>query len=290
MTPNLIDNKADFDEFLASFRPKGFVSLDTEFLRRDTYFAKLALIQIEYNSTIYIFDALKLDLKSLWDKIIDSNVTIIIHSGRQDLEIIKRLYGRLPKNLFDTQIAAKYCGFRSATSYGELCSEICNIDLDKSHQSGDWTKRPLTESKMKYAGTDVEHLNNIYQYLIKIIEKKSLHDLVETGIIRELLDESLYENNLEEAWKKVKFQNKKKYFIKRMKVLAAFREEAAIELDIPRKFFLTDAQLIQICNFLPQDTKSLRRIRYLKKWILLPAYKEKLFNICQELEEKKELV
>lgn len=289
MKPKLIDNQKDLDKFLESFIPPNTLSLDTEFLRRNTYFAKLALIQIEYNSKIYIFDAISLNLQKVWDKIINSNTKIIIHSARQDLELLKHLYGRLPKNLFDTQIAAKYCGFRSYVSYVELCEKICNIKLDKTHQSGDWIKRPLSESKLKYAASDVEYLKNIYNHLQQVINQKSLNDIVETAIMKELLDDSLYENDFAQSWKKIRFQNKKRYFIKRMKLLAAFREESSMKLNIPRRFFLTDSQLIQICNILPKNTKSLKRIKYLRKWILIPEYKEKLFSICEKLEQKKEL-
>lgn len=289
MKPKLIDSQKELDNFIRSFDPKNIIALDTEFVRRNTYYAKLSLIQIAIQGNIYIFDAQMLNLKSLWDIMIDSGMKIIIHSGRQDLEIFNRLYGKLPKNLIDTQIAAKYCGFRSAISYGELCEKICNVHIDKTHQSGDWIKRPLTESKISYAAIDVEYLEKVYLHLQNILDKKSQNDTVKADIQAELLDPSIYSNNFELAWKKVKFQNRRKSFIKKMMILASFREESASILDIPRRFFATDGQLSQICSILPQDDKSLKQIRHLRKWILIPEYKEKLFKICREIADQKEV-
>lgn len=290
MKPKLIDTETELDNFVTSFQPKDIISLDTEFVRRDTYYAKLSLMQLGLDSGIFIFDALKLDLQILWDNIINSGAKIIIHSGRQDLEIFYRLFGSLPSNIIDTQIAAKYCGFRASASYGELCKEICNVEIDKTHQSGDWLERDLPESKIEYAAIDVTHLKEIYLYLQNIIDKQSLHDIVDTSVKSELLDESLYKNDFALAWKKVKFPNKRKHFVNKMVQIAAFREESASILDIPKRFFATDGQLIQLCYILPQDDKSLRRIKGLRKWILRPEYKQKLYDLCKEIADERELV
>lgn len=287
--PRLIDSQKALDDFLKDFKPKDIVAIDTEFVRRNTYYAKLSLIQLASQGSVYIFDAQCLNLRDLWDIIIDSGAKVVIHSGRQDLEILTRLYGRLPSNLIDTQIAAKYCGFRSAVSYGELCEKICNVQIDKTHQSGDWTSRPLSSSKISYAALDVEYLEKIYLYLQEILDAKSHNDSVKSDIEKELLDPSLYKNNFDLAWKKVKFQNKRKSFIKKMMIIASFREESASILDIPRRFFATDGQLSQICAILPQDMNSLRQIKHLRKWILKPEYREKLFELCRDMEDQKEI-
>lgn len=289
MKPKLIDTETELDNFITSFKPQDIISLDTEFVRRNTYYARLSLVQIAIDSGIFIFDALKLNLEIIWDRVLNSSAKIIIHSGRQDLEIFYRLFGMLPRNLVDTQIAAKYCGFRSSVSYGELCKKICGVDIDKTHQSSDWLERELPESKIEYAAIDVVHLKSIYFHLLEIIEKKSLHDVVDTAVRTELLNNSLYQDKFDLAWKKVKFPNKRRSFIKKMTLIAAFREKSAASLDIPRRFFATDSQLVQICYILPQDYKSFRRVRGLRKWALIPEYREKLFALCKEIADEKEL-
>ena len=179
------------------------IAFDTEFLRRDTYYAKLALLQIAIKDDIYLVDTLLVDVKDLWIKIAQAKAIKIIHSGRQDLEIMHHMFGILPNNIFDTQIAAGFCGLRAETSYAELCSTICNIeDMDKKLQSCNWTKRPLTPQMIDYAAIDVKYLNQIYNHLQRIINEQNRDETFFEKTHELLLDINLYTKVVQNAWKK----------------------------------------------------------------------------------------
>lgn len=281
MKPILINNQNALAQLLESIPSAKTISLDTEFLRRDTYYAKLALLQIAIKDEIYIVDTTIVDIKDLWVLIANSKARKIIHSGRQDLEIMYHFFGILPNNIFDTQIAAGFCGFRAETSYSELCNAICNVeDMDKNLQNCNWLKRPLTPQMIDYAGIDVKYLDQIYIHLQRIITEQNNDDLFAEKTDDLLLSTHLYTKVVQNSWKKIKYYKRDEKFINRLKIISIFREQAAQELDIPRRYFLTDDQVISICNNPPIDEEKLRLIKDLSLYILKDEYKSKLLEIC----------
>lgn len=288
MNPIIINTQALCDGIIGSINNTHYISLDTEFFRRDTYYAKLALLQIAIDEEIYIVDATLVDIKSLWNAIATSNALKIIHSGRQDLEIMFHLFGALPNNIFDTQIAAKFCSFRADSSYAELCQIICNVeDLNKKLQNCNWLKRPLTPAMIEYAAIDVKHLLPIYNSLNPMLIKQNLEDKFKEKTHDLLLDPEIYSNTLENAWKKIKYYKNNLRFISRLKVICAFREHAAQAFDIPRRFFLTDEQIMTMCNELPQDENMLLKISNLSSYLLQEKYKNKLIELSLTLLERE---
>lgn len=284
MNPILINNQNDLTSLLDAIQIAKTISLDTEFLRRDTYYAKLALLQIAIKDDIYIVDATLVNVKNLWEAIAHSKAVKIIHSGRQDLEIMHNLFGLLPNNIFDTQIAAGFCGFRAETSYSELCNVICNIDdLDKNLQNCNWLKRPLTVHMINYAAIDVKYLDQIYNHLQRIITEQNQSDTFAEKTDDLLLNADLYTKVVQNAWKKIKYYKRDEKFLVRLKEIAIFREEAAQALNIPRRFFLTDDHVIMICNNPPVDEETLHKIRDLSKDFMQGEYKQKLLELCNNI-------
>ncbi|UNM06230.1 MAG: ribonuclease D [Holosporaceae bacterium] len=158
------------------------LSVDTEFVRKTTYWPKLCLIQLCFSGQTYIIDALsKIDLTPLKPCFDDKTIRKIFHSGRQDVEIFYRLWGVMPKNIADTQILGMVTGFGESVSYEKLCDATLRKKLDKSQQHTDWGKRPLSQRQLDYAATDVVDLEKIYEKLVKgqgkklIILKKSFN-------------------------------------------------------------------------------------------------------------------
>ena len=284
MNPTLINNQNALLSLLEAIQEAKTISLDTEFLRRDTYYAKLALLQIAIKDDIYIVDTTLVDVKNLWEAIARSKAVKIIHSGRQDLEIMHHLFGILPNNIFDTQIAAGFCGFRAETSYSELCNAICNIDdMDKNLQNCNWMKRPLTVHMINYAAIDVKYLDQIYNHLQRIITEQNNNDTFIEKTDDLLLNTNLYTKVVQNSWKKIKYYKRDEKFLARLKRISIFREEAAQALDIPRRFFLTDDHVIMICNNPPVDEETLHKIRDLSRYFMQGEYKQKLLELCNTM-------
>lgn len=288
MNPIVISSQNKLRDLESVILQSDRIAFDTEFLRRDTYYAKLSLLQLAIGSEIYIIDATLVDIKTIWNSIAASKAVKIIHSGRQDLEIMYHLFGTLPNHIFDTQIAARFCSFRADSSYSELCKIICGVeDLDKNLQSSNWLKRPLTPRMIDYAGIDVKYLSQIYTALHRIIKEHNLVENFNEKTFELLTNPDLYNKIVENAWRKIKYYKNSEQFLARLKVICAFREHAAQTLDIPRRYFLTDDQVISICNNLTLDETMLQKLGELSSYMLQEKYKNKLIELSNILARRE---
>lgn len=252
-----------------------YICVDTEFLRERTFFPQLCLIQLgvesselseKKNSTLnsklltFAVDPLaKLDLKPLLN-ILTGNKLLIFHSGKQDLEIIFNLTGKLPKNVFDTQIAAMVCGFGEQVSYQELVREFCKAEIDKSQRYTDWSKRPLSQKQIDYALADVEYLPEIYHRLSEKINTEERKIWLEEED-KWLVDPEHYEDKPEDAWERLKHRDKKNSHLGVLQQIAKWRDDKARENDKPRRWVMKDESLIEIALRKPQNADDLKNIR-----------------------------
>ena len=106
-----------------------------------------------------------LDLTPFFDILQNEKIIKVFHAGRQDIEIFYNLSGKIPQNIFDTQIAAMVCGYNENIGYGNLVHAITKVELDKSCRLTDWSIRPLDESQLQYALCDVTYLVDCYKQL-----------------------------------------------------------------------------------------------------------------------------
>ena len=155
----LISNQSEFNKICEVLSNERILYMDTEFHRRKTYYAILSIIQISTPNQKIIIDALNdINLSALKTILLDPLILKVFHSPDQDFEIFLKLFGTLPKNVFDTQIAANVCGMEEGMGYSKLCKAMLNIDIDKTLQKADWLERPLSQDLMEYAIRDTEFL------------------------------------------------------------------------------------------------------------------------------------
>ena len=279
----LINNQEELNELCDKVSEEEWMGMDTEFMRRTTYFARLCIVQIITPGHQIVIDTLtNLDLTPLRDILINERILKIVHSPREDFDIFYHLFKIIPKNVFDTQTAAQVCGIGDFISYGDLCYKVLGVDIDKKHQTSDWLKRPLSQNMLDYAIKDVWHLKELYEFLSKELVKKDLLPKYQQKM-NMLLAEGCYTVNLNNIWKKVKFTNHSALFINNMQILAAFREESAIRLNVPRRHFASDEDLIKICNNIPQNERLLSRLKLTSKYLRKSPYKDRLLELCAGL-------
>ena len=169
----IVENNDQLAAFLAELAGAPYVTLDTEFLRDQTYYPKLCLIQMAAPPNANgpgaegIIDPLApgLDLTPFYDLIKRPEIVKVLHAARQDIEIFFLQGGVLPHPLFDTQVAAMVCGFGDAASYETLARRLAQVEIDKSARFTDWSRRPLSKRQLEYALADVTHLRTIYEKL-----------------------------------------------------------------------------------------------------------------------------
>ena len=137
------------------------LAIDTEFHRERTYFPKVALIQVGWSSGVALVDPLNVDVSPL-RSVLESEVLIVMHAAGQDLEVMDRICGMMPRRLFDTQLAAGFLGM-SSPSLSSLHERELGLRLPKSDRLTDWLVRPLSTSQQNYAASDVAHLLEIHE-------------------------------------------------------------------------------------------------------------------------------
>jgi len=263
-----ITTTEDLAEYCTQAAKFPYVTVDTEFLRERTYYAKLCLVQLampgDDDSNAVLVDPLAkgLSLAPLYDLFRDENVVKVFHAARQDLEIFFVEEGVIPSPLFDTQVAAMVCGFGDQVGYETLVRKIAREAVDKSSRFTDWSRRPLSDAQKTYALADVTHLRVVYEYLAKELEKSKRTKWVteELGVLTE---PSTYIVEPANAWKRVKTRTNSGKFMAAVVALAAFRETYAQSRNVPRNRVFKDDALVELASTKPKDMNDLNRSRLL---------------------------
>lgn len=267
----LITDSALLAEFCARLAKSNFVAVDTEFMRENTYYPELCLIQLADENEAAAIDPMApgLDMAPMLELICNNeDVLKVFHAGGQDIEIFYNLTGKTPHPMFDTQIAAMALGQGEQIGYSNLVDLWLGIHLDKGARFTDWSRRPLDKRQIDYAIGDVTHLSVIFP---KMLEK-----LVKTGRgvwlddeMERIANAANYHNDPETAWKRVKVQSRKADVLGRMKALGAWREREAQRKNIPRGRIMKDETLADIASHPPKVQADLMKVRGLS-----PAWKD----------------
>ena len=262
----LISNTSELGGACEELARHPYVTVDTEFLREQTFWSKLCLIQMAGPESEYLIDPMApgLDLSPFYRLMTDTSVEKVFHSGRQDVEIVYTQAGVIPQPMFDTQVAAMVCGFGDSISYVNLVKRVTGADLDKSSRFTDWSRRPLSEQQLIYALGDVTHLRDVYHYLKAELKKSGRLEWLDEEMA-ELTTAETYIQKPDEAWQRLKVRVKSRRSFAVLMELAAWRERLAQAQDVPRARILRDEALYDIANQAPTDTSKLGELRTLSE-------------------------
>lgn len=247
------------DTISSSLTGHDHLGIDTEFMREKTYFAQLCLLQIATADEIYCVDPLTDNgQREFWRELLARDW--VVHSARQDLEVVSQTAGSMPASVFDTQVAAGLLGYPAQMGYAGLVKDLFDVDMDKSHTRADWTKRPLREEYLQYAAEDVEYLLPAYERLGERLDRAGRLDWARQDS-RLLLDPKLYDISANQAIDRLKgarnFRGQRRAAATR---LAAWRESEAISRNRPRQWIMRDNVLLEIAYKLPASEDQLVRI------------------------------
>ncbi len=240
-----------------------FVAVDTEFMRENTYWPELCLVQIADTKEAAAIDPLApgLDLQPLWNLLTDNeDVLKVFHAGGQDVEIIFNFTGRTPHPIFDTQIAAMAISQSEQIGYSNLVESWLGLTIDKGARFTDWSRRPLTERQIEYAIGDVTHLAKIFPRMLKRLIKTDRGQWLDQEM-EKLADPENYRNDPTVAWKRIKAAGRNAGVLGRLKALAAWREQEARGKNIPRGRIARDETLADIASHPPKSQADLAKVR-----------------------------
>ena len=240
-----------------------WLTLDTEFIRENTYFPKLCLIQIATENVLACIDPLSIqDLHPLFSWLAEPKRVKVLHSAWQDLELLYHASGGLlPTPIFDTQVAAAIVGMGDQIGYGRLVEICIGVDLEKSQARTDWAQRPLTPEQLEYAIDDVRYLRDVYLFLQHEIKQLGREQWL-TKALQRLMDSQTYAIDVQTCWQRVRnLQILKPAQLAVLRELAKWREQAAVQQNIPRRWLVNDELLLELARKQPQSLEAIKVLR-----------------------------
>lgn len=257
------------DEALAkkldSVKASTAVMVDTEFMRRDTFYPQIALLQLCFvgdstpEDTAWLIDPLEItDTAPLVALLTDPGIQKVLHSASEDLEVFQRWLGVVPTPLFDTQRAAALLGRGFGLGYRALVQSICDVDLPKGETRSNWLKRPLTQAQCDYAGLDVTWLLPVWRELHQAcVNDNKLEWVLADGAdaAQELGSaQTDYYKRVKTAWKL------NREALGRLQAICEWREIEARDRDRPRSWIIDDKACLRLAIEAPEDVASLKAI------------------------------
>ncbi len=267
----LITTTEALTELCERLAKSDFVAVDTEFMRENTYWPELCLVQIANTEEAAAIDPMApgIDLAPLLDLMCNNeDVLKVFHAGSQDVEIIVNLTGKTPHPIFDTQIAMMAISQSEQIGYANLVETWVGITIDKGARFTDWSRRPLSDRQIEYAIGDVTHLAGIFPKILKKLIKTG-RGLWLDAEMEKLADPANYLTDPQVAWKRIRQPGRNPQVLGRMKALAAWREAEAQHKNIPRGRIMRDETLADIASHPPKVQGDLAKVRGLS-----PAWKD----------------
>lgn len=259
-TQHVRDDRA-LERLAARLRGVDRVAVDTEFLRERTYYPKLCLVQVGTPEVLAVVDPLTVrDMTPLWN-VLTGDVELLLHAATQDLEIIQRAAGALPRRVFDTQVAAAFLGWGGSVGLGRLVQRCTGTSLKHSEAYTDWARRPLRPRQIEYALDDVRFLHDCHGRLVAELQERGRLQWV-----REELELRLgrieHTPDPSRRWRRVSGARKLRgRRLAALRELATWREREAIRRDVPRKRVVPDRALVEMARRSPGTLADLERIR-----------------------------
>ncbi|MGB3807171.1 MAG: ribonuclease D [Erythrobacter sp.] len=260
---DLITTTEALTELCERLAKSEFVAVDTEFMRENTYWPELCLVQIANTEEAAAIDPLAkgIDLTPLLELMTDNEEVLkVFHAGGQDVEIIVNLTGKTPQPVFDTQIAMMAISQSEQIGYANLVDSWLNITVDKGARFTDWSRRPLTDRQIEYAIGDVTHLSKIFPKILKKLIKTGRGVWLDAEM-EKLADASNYIVDPGSAWKRIRSSGRNPQVLGRLKALAAWREKEAQHKDIPRGRIMRDETLADVASHPPKRQADLAKVR-----------------------------
>ncbi|MBN2646950.1 MAG: ribonuclease D [Thiotrichales bacterium] len=271
-----ITDHAALRQTCAQLENESWLAVDTEFVRVDTYYPELSLVQIATaNRDFYLIDPLALlaekehnpgitqPLMPLMTLLQNPNVLKVFHSARQDVEVLFQLQHQMPAALFDTQIAAIFLRHGDLAGFARVIEAELGISLDKSQTRTNWHARPLSAEQIAYAIDDVDYLVRLYQHLTAQLSEAQKQAVLQDSA--KLLQPELYQTQPDQAWLKIKgLKRLKPKQLAMVQSLAAWREQHAIEHNQPKKWTLSDDALLEIVKRPPRTVAALYKVPGIK--------------------------
>lgn len=260
-----VTQQKQLEEICARLREAGSFAFDTEFVQERRYYVQLGVVQVATADFDAVVDPLEVeDLTPLYDLLVDPEIEIIVHAGRQDLEIVFDRAGRAPANIFDTQIAASFVGHGYQISLANLVRKITGHKMAKGHTLSDWMKRPLTDEQIEYSLEDVRYLPEVRANLGRKLEKLGRTSWVAEEFAQLGNPDRLRRAGPDELFLRMKLRGLSPQSLGVLREMVRWREDEAQTRDMPRLSIMRNEVLIELARRPPKNRGDLGNCRLLR--------------------------
>ena len=260
------------------------VALDTEFIKRNTYYPILALVQVNTGKGVYLVDAPRLDLTEFWQALCEVP-SMVWYACGEDLGIFYLLANNPPlTNVFDVQIGVAYLTGKPQVGYSQAVNEILGVALDKGESQSNWLARPLTPEQELYAINDVRYLLILHQAVVQALNARQILDYANedsTLYAKELYntqhldDDKLYLDHITPTYTRQQLAV--------LQALTMWRESLARAVNEPRSFIIGKQALREITESLPTNMKDLARTTLNRS--VLRRYGSEIIRVIKEAKD-----
>ncbi len=259
-----IDNQTDFERELVPLKGQPWIGFDTEFVGEKTFVPVLCLLQVVHENGILLIDTLSVKNLGAFLRILEDPETLkITHAGDNDYRILYILFGTVPVNLFDTQIAAGFVGYNYPAGFGKIVERELGVSLSKSHTVADWEARPIDDKALNYAIEDVKYLPDLYKKLTAKMERRGRAKWAKEESMKWENGDFFSADPYKEAISSdfiYQLDRKEQVFLLR---IYAWRRQRATELNIPKEQVLQSRYVSAILRALKDGSGAVRANRTL---------------------------
>jgi len=259
--PNLLESPAQLEAAEHTWSQSEVLGIDTEFVRERTYRADLGLVQVSDGRTAWLWDPLSYKSHAAITRLLENpRIMKVLHSGSEDLEVLRHALGAVPEPLVDTQIACAMLGQPLQLAFQGAAKWLFGLEIDKDHTRSNWLKRPLSPGQLHYAAMDVVLLPLMFEELRTRLQAAGRWSWLEEDVAR-MQRTSELTVNADEAWLRIGGAGRLDEDGRRaLRALARWREQTAEARNRARGFVVSDAGLMELARLRPRRAADLRSI------------------------------
>ena len=280
--PQIIETDAALAEFVDHSRSVGRFAYDTEFIGELSYHPRLCLIQLATHERLALVDPLAgVDLEPVWAMVADPAIQTLVHAGGQDFEPVFRLHGGTPANIFDTQIAAGFCGLSYPVGLGRLIEELLDLRLGKGLTFTHWDHRPLSAVHARYAADDVRFLPALHDLLLGDLRQRG-HEQWAALECQAQAEAASRERDAETLYRRIRGVHQlrpRKLAV--LRALTVLRDMAAREHDVPPRSLVKDTVLLDLARNPVASVDKLAKVPGLPRRFA-QAYGESIISVTRQ--------
>jgi ribonuclease D len=256
--PTLVVDPGGLERMLRELEGAAHIAVDTEADSFFSYRERVCLVQVSALGRDWIVDPLaKLDLAPLGALFADPARLKLFHDAEFDILILRREYGFSFRGLFDTRIAAAALGHKSP-GLAAVLNEHFGVELDKSLQRSDWSRRPLSPQQLAYARCDTHYLERLMQEQLELLREREREHIVREEVLRlERLEPTPRTPSADDAFELKGARTLSPLGLRALRELYAWREQEAARRNVPPFKVLNNEQLLGLAQALPNHPRML---------------------------------